>query len=479
MNSKIFIPKKIKAGFNKRNDTFTGKLAYVIAWDGKKWRKETSWEGWREKYLSKSEIEDKRVANYHEKVASNTRYYNNDVERGRDIIADPKKYVAAQFSHNHYGGMYNQTAKDNWEREAIKGAQDFLDKYPTLEDYLKWQNVGSLENHTFRIHNVSSDKGIKPVEYENTPTEGFVLNKKVGGKGYSSWDSRATYTRVYDPRGFEFEISIPNLLYILENTNSIKGKGLEGKFVYGWSGKDLVLIPESAPEYKEMMTFTEMQDNKIGVKEMIAGKVYISKQKETLTYLGRFPEWSVSYEYMDGTKTKYHYNNKTLRQEKWTGVKKFWFATSSGSIITKSGLTSISHLQSEDYDNKLGEYLDKMETLSAFSKITLRNLEPLTQQELDLDKSYSTYYFTYNNVNYSFIYYSSKHLGNYTNSYGSMHSLNYLKNDFITSTTVSNYDNVFEAIGVNKTGRYTLKELNNIIPLKKLVTYLENGKIEK
>ena len=86
------------------------------------------------------------------------------------------------------------------------------------------------------------DKKIDPIEYDNEPTEGFVLNKNVGGYAYH-WDARKSYIRVFDPRGFEFEITLPNLLYILENTNSIKGKGLDGKFVYGWDGKDLVLVP--------------------------------------------------------------------------------------------------------------------------------------------------------------------------------------------------------------------------------------------
>ena len=76
------------------------------------------------------------------------------------------------------------------------------------------------------------DNKIEPQEFSNEPTSGFVLNKKVGGYD-TGWNHRQTYTRVYDPRGFEFEITIPNLLYILENANSIKGKGLEGDFIYG------------------------------------------------------------------------------------------------------------------------------------------------------------------------------------------------------------------------------------------------------
>lgn len=41
MKSNIFIPKKIKVGFQERSDTFTKKLAYVIYYDQKgKLRKE-------------------------------------------------------------------------------------------------------------------------------------------------------------------------------------------------------------------------------------------------------------------------------------------------------------------------------------------------------------------------------------------------------------------------------------------------------
>ena len=88
------------------------------------------------------------------------------------------------------------------------------------------------------------DKSIPVDDYDNEPTEGFVLNKKTGGVE-ESWShyARLSYVRVYDPRGFEFEISIPNLLWILQECNSTKGKGLEGEFVYGWNGKDLVLVP--------------------------------------------------------------------------------------------------------------------------------------------------------------------------------------------------------------------------------------------
>lgn len=196
LKTTIFVPKKIKVGFQNRSDTYTQKLAYVIYYDQKNaLRKEASWQSWR-------------------------------------------------------------------------------------------------------------DDKIEPEDYENVPMSGFVLNKKVGGYD-TGWNHRQTYVRVYDPRNFEFEISVPNLLYILENTNSIKGKGIEGEFVYGWDGTDLVLVPTSSPDYVETEKYNEVVFNKdyVKVKDLKIGATYRSNVNKQLIYIGRFDyyEW-------DGTnKGKYFY----------------------------------------------------------------------------------------------------------------------------------------------------------------------------
>lgn len=49
MKSNLYIPQKIHVGFQKRDDTFTGKLAYVIYEDENGvLRKKSSWDGWRD-----------------------------------------------------------------------------------------------------------------------------------------------------------------------------------------------------------------------------------------------------------------------------------------------------------------------------------------------------------------------------------------------------------------------------------------------
>lgn len=176
------IPKKLKIGYQNRNGTYTGKLAYVIYYDDKgKLRKEKSWEGWR-------------------------------------------------------------------------------------------------------------DKEIDPDEFDNVPTEGFVLNKKVGGvKESYGWDTRMEYCRVYDPRGFEFEITIPNLLMILENCDSIKGKGLVGEFVYGWDGASLVLVPTNSSLYIDTLkTEQELSETTfLGAKDLKPGYKYMSFSGTEYIYIGR------------------------------------------------------------------------------------------------------------------------------------------------------------------------------------------------
>lgn len=60
MNTRAFIPQKIKVGFQERKDTYTGKLAYIIYWDNLgKLRKEKSWEGWRNSSIDSIDLSNK------------------------------------------------------------------------------------------------------------------------------------------------------------------------------------------------------------------------------------------------------------------------------------------------------------------------------------------------------------------------------------------------------------------------------------
>ncbi len=259
---KLFIPETIRVGFQNRQGTYTGKLAYVIYYDLKgKLRKETSWEGWR-------------------------------------------------------------------------------------------------------------DKKIKPVEFKNEPTEGFVLNRGVGGARRSyGWNVRNEYIRVYDPRDFEFEISIANLLFILRECDCSRGKGLEGKFVYAWDGTELVLLPTTCQEFEVSKNFTQLQGKKLSAKELKPGCSYITKKQEVLVYVGRYDYHKIVSHRGYGPKDK-----AVERQHIFWDGKAF---------VPISSMTRFAGLHSDTEDSNFAELVDKYHKSPYGTKVVKLYLKPAPKSATD------------------------------------------------------------------------------------------------
>lgn len=192
------------------------------------------------------------------------------------------------------------------------GYQNRSDTYTGKLAYvIYYDEKGKLRKET--SWNSWRDKEIPNEEFENIPMSGFVLNKKVGDYD-SGWNHRHAYCRIYDPRNFEFEITIENLLYILENANSIKGKGLEGEFVYGWDGKDLVLMPVESPDYKQIAEYSSLVHNNecIKTRDLILGATYLTKDNVEWIYMGRFDYYDECYEW--------EANGETIRSREWYDI---------------------------------------------------------------------------------------------------------------------------------------------------------------
>ena len=221
-NDKLFIPTTCKVGFQARSDTYTGKLGYIIAFDGKKWRKEPSWKGWCVQFMDTAEDEESKIAAFN-------------------------KWKPNYFQYNHL-------------------------------DYNYW-----LSN-IYANRRITSDQSFKPIEFSNVPTAGFTLNKDVRRDGY--WGNGHNMIRVYDPRGFEFEISVINLLFILMYVDC-NSRELMGEMVYSWNGKDLVLLPVGTQEYQSSVVHTEDQHKKVSAKDLVPG-LYKTKQGVVVKYLGKF-----------------------------------------------------------------------------------------------------------------------------------------------------------------------------------------------
>jgi hypothetical protein len=229
------------------------------------------------------------------------------------------------------------------------------------------------------------DKKIDSNEFINEPTEGFVVNKNVGGvsSGYHSWDTRMEKIRIYDPRGFEFEITLPNLLYILENATSTKGKGLEGKFIYGWDAKDLVLIPEDSPEYKEMMQYSSLQSQKVAKKDLILGGIYLDNTGKKITYLQEANQYDM-YGENPAKKLWFSYNDESVNTWEIKNVKAYTGEVNSEyanliSLLDKNSYYNPKLASKKSYQEvyRLATLVDTKQSgysyATLYSKITFKN----------------------------------------------------------------------------------------------------------
>lgn len=209
----LYIPKTITVGFQKRSDTFTGKLGYVIYTDHTgKLRKEGSWNGWR-------------------------------------------------------------------------------------------------------------DHKIEPVTVDNVPTPNFTLNKGVQ-RSREWFGTGRSMVRVWDPRDFEFEISVDNLLNVLMHADVSK-RDITESCVYAWQGTNLILLPTNSLEYQESIKHTEKQGKKFSARDLVPGYTYSLKESHDgrVVYLGRFERFTVDSITEDGERSRYssHYSRgvkQTLKGNK-------------------------------------------------------------------------------------------------------------------------------------------------------------------
>ena len=262
--SNLFIPKKIKVGYQKRDETYTGKLAYIIYYDVKgKLRKETSWEQWR------------------------------------------------------------------------------------------------------------SDK-IKPNEFDNKPTEGFVLNKAIKRYNWSHFGSNRSYHRMYDPRDIEFEITPENLIGLLMECDCNK-RMLDGKFVYAWQGTELVLLPCGSESYKEAMENTKRQGQKVSARELKAGCSYTLKNGNEVIYMGRFP-W-------------YLWDPNTDKPHART-MKKFHIFYDGKNFDRFTSMDKLSFINSDQPVQEYAELMDKLKDDIRVQKVVGWETKKASPTKISINKEY-------------------------------------------------------------------------------------------
>lgn len=129
-------------------------------------------------------------------------------------------------------------------------------------------------------------KDIESIELKNEIFKNPTLNKSVQRYGYHFGSGR-NMLRIYDPRGFEYEISISNFVGISQYCDMVKGE-LVGEFVYAFQDGDIILLPVESEQYKEAKQDTLNKNTKVSAKDLKPGNIYTANNGNTCIYIGKY-----------------------------------------------------------------------------------------------------------------------------------------------------------------------------------------------
>lgn len=195
------------------------------------------------------------------------------------------------------------------------------------------------------------DKKIAIQTLNNDPQPGFTLNKGVQRDGH--WGSGRSVIRVWDPRDFEFEISIDNLIGILMHADVSK-RDITEPCVFAWKGTELILLPTNSAEYQESVSHTEKQERKFSAKDLVIGHTYnVRKDHSKVVYLGRLDRYAVSpVDTDDGYQCKAY-------QQKPAAKKHVFIDVTSKQVHTKDPSAFLSNVDVEDMNPNFAALLDE------------------------------------------------------------------------------------------------------------------------
>lgn len=172
-----------------------------------------------------------------------------------------------------------------YPEDLVVGFQDREDSMIGRLAYVTYMEKNKLRKE--KSFNGWRSNDIELLKIKNEPKDGFLISKSVRRDSYHFGSGRSMI-RLFDPDGFDFEISVSNMEYILINCDLNKGE-IKGKFVYTWSGAELQLIPVDSDLYRSAVLQKKNEAQKIKASDLQVGAIYVDKKYEGVhyTYLGR------------------------------------------------------------------------------------------------------------------------------------------------------------------------------------------------
>lgn len=135
-----------------------------------------------------------------------------------------------------------------------------------------------------------TNTGLQPTIVDNKPMIGFRISRSLRRLGYGSQN---TYIRIEDPRGFELEITVSNLIMLTDN-NLIENGEILRECVWGRDGNENVLLPINSEPYLQATANTERQKSAVSSRQVKPGDTVLLKNGLQGIYMGLLYQTSMA-----------------------------------------------------------------------------------------------------------------------------------------------------------------------------------------
>ena len=174
-------------------------------------------------------------------------------------------------------------------RVGFKEDQSYIVSYDDSTGKLRSET--SFEN--WRDHDLAC------YDFNNT-TQYYlsVVGWSGGIENSFSYDTRKTYIKIKDVRGYIVEITIDNFLEVLKYSSKGEGNSdLTLDWCYGWDSTQICVVPLKSKEWEEAVRLKDLTHPVTKISQLMPNTWYIKKDGTKVLFLKRFRRYNIYFKH--------------------------------------------------------------------------------------------------------------------------------------------------------------------------------------
>jgi hypothetical protein len=147
-----------------------------------------------------------------------------------------------------------------------------------------WGEDAAARGRMATVDKWSASSKLQSVVLDNIPVSGFRVSDSARRNG---WNGGNTVIQIEDPRGFELQITVDNMIQIMSGNLILDGE-IKVPCVWGRDGKDNILLPTNSEPYMNAIENTERLKQTFSMRSVKLGNKIELKDGRVGIYYGAY-----------------------------------------------------------------------------------------------------------------------------------------------------------------------------------------------